>query len=72
MREFSLQEFTRRRQQLMSTMQAGIAVIPTAPEMTRNRDSHYPFRFDSYFYYLTGFKEPEAVLRRFYVRRTVG
>ncbi|HSH86535.1 MAG TPA: aminopeptidase P N-terminal domain-containing protein [Methylophilus sp.] len=62
MREFSLQEFTRRRQQLMSTMQAGIAVIPTAPEVTRNRDSHYPFRFDSYFYYLTGFKEPEAVL----------
>jgi len=57
-----MQEFSRRRQQLMQSMQAGIAVIPTAPEVTRNRDSHYPYRFDSYFYYLTGFKEPEAVL----------
>jgi Xaa-Pro aminopeptidase len=57
-----MQEFSRRRQQLITSMQAGIAVIPTAPEVTRNRDSHYPYRFDSYFYYLTGFKEPEAVL----------
>lgn len=57
-----MQEFSRRRQQLMAGMQAGIAVIPTAPEVIRNRDSHYPYRFDSYFYYLTGFKEPEAVL----------
>ena len=43
-------------------MQRGIAIIPTAPERTRNRDSHYPYRYDSYFYYLTGFTEPEAVL----------
>lgn len=43
-------------------MQAGIAIIPTAPEVVRNRDSHYPYRFDSYFYYLTGFKEPESLL----------
>lgn len=57
-----MHEFSRRRQQLLSTMQAGVAVIPTAPEVTRNRDSHYPYRFDSYFYYLTGFKEPEGVL----------
>ena len=57
-----MQEFSRRRQLLIDSMQAGIAVIPTAPEVTRNRDSHYPYRFDSYFYYLTGFKEPEAVL----------
>jgi Xaa-Pro aminopeptidase len=46
----------------MQTMGAGIAIIPTAPESIRNRDSHYPYRFDSYFYYLTGFKEPESVL----------
>lgn len=43
-------------------MQHGVAIIPTAPERTRNRDSHYPYRFDSYFYYLTGFVEPAAVL----------
>ena len=36
--------------------------VPTAPERVRNRDSHFPYRFDSYFYYLTGFGEPEAVL----------
>ena len=56
------QDFKDRRQQLMQTMGAGIAIIPTAPESIRNRDSHYLYRFDSYFYYLTGFKEPESVL----------
>lgn len=40
----------------------GIAIIPTASEKTRNRDSGFPFRFDSYFYYLTGFTEPNALL----------
>ncbi len=43
-------------------MGEGVAIIPTAPEVIRNRDSHYPYRFDSYFYFLTGFKEPESVL----------
>jgi Xaa-Pro aminopeptidase len=37
-------------------------VLPTAPERVRNRDTHYPFRFDSHFWYLTAFPEPEAVL----------
>ncbi|NBW88158.1 MAG: Xaa-Pro aminopeptidase, partial [Planctomycetia bacterium] len=40
----------------------GVALIPTAPEQARNRDTHYPYRADSYFQYLTGFTEPEAVL----------
>ncbi len=31
-------------------------------ESLRNGDSHYPFRQDSDFWYLTGFDEPEAVL----------
>jgi Xaa-Pro aminopeptidase len=43
-------------------MKSGIAVVPTAPERIRNRDAHYPYRFDSYFHYLTGFTEPESVL----------
>jgi Xaa-Pro aminopeptidase len=43
-------------------MGPGVAIIPTAPERIRNRDTHYPYRFDSHFYYLTGFTEPEAVL----------
>ncbi len=59
---FNSQEFRARRDQLIQQMGEGVAIIPTAPETIRNRDSHYPYRFDSYFYYLTGFKEPEAVL----------
>jgi len=59
---FNLQEFQQRRATLLANMGEGIAIIPTAPEVIRNRDSHYPYRFDSYFYYLTGFKEPEALL----------
>jgi len=46
----------------MAAMGNGVAIIPTANEAVRNRDSHYPYRFDSYFYYLTGFQEPESVL----------
>jgi Xaa-Pro aminopeptidase len=51
-----------RRARLAQAMQGGVAVIPTAPERIRNRDTHYPYRYDSHFYYLTGFPEPEAVL----------
>jgi Xaa-Pro aminopeptidase len=40
----------------------GIALIPTAPERPRNRDSDFLYRHDSYFYYLTGFREPNAWL----------
>ena len=40
----------------------GIALIPTAPERQRNRDSDFLYRHDSYFYYLTGFAEPHAWL----------
>jgi Xaa-Pro aminopeptidase len=39
-----------------------IAIIPTAPERQRNRDSDFLYRHDSYFYYLTGFTEPGATL----------
>jgi Xaa-Pro aminopeptidase len=57
-----LQTYIDRRRRLLSQMQRGIAVIATSPERPRNRDANYPYRFDSYFYYLTGFREPEAVL----------
>ena len=40
----------------------GIALMPTAPERARNRDSDYLYRHDSYFHYLTGFGEPNAFL----------
>ncbi len=54
--------FSQRRARLLETIGEGIAVIPTAPEVARNRDSDFPYRFDSYFHYLTGFGEPQAVL----------
>ena len=53
--------FSRRRTQLAERIGKGVAIVPTAPERTRNRDAHYPYRYDSYFYHLTGFTEPEAV-----------
>lgn len=40
----------------------GIALLPTAREYPRNRDTDFPYRHDSYFYYLTGFDEPESWL----------
>jgi len=54
--------YAKRRTHLLSLMQQGIAIIPTAPEVARNADTHYSYRHDSNFYYLTGFTEPEAVL----------
>ena len=55
--------YAQRRQRLAAQLGDGaVAIIPTAPERTRNRDSEYLFRFDSYFYYLTGFAEPRAWL----------
>ena len=39
-----------------------VAIVPTAPERLRNRDCDFPYRHDSYFYYLTGFAEPNAWL----------
>lgn len=65
---FNPQPFKARRARLAEKMRAlvpsgaSIAIIQTAPEVARNRDAHYDFRPDSYFYYLTGFTEPEAVL----------
>ncbi len=60
-----LAPFRTRRARLLERMQAaggGVAILPTAPERARNRDTHYPYRHDSYFYYLSGFREPEAVV----------
>ena len=54
--------YSTRRSTLLKQLGDGVAVIPTAPERVRNRDSHHPYRFDSYFWYLSGFPEPEAVI----------
>jgi Xaa-Pro aminopeptidase len=60
-----MQPFVHRRERLAQQIRergGGVAVVFTAPEALRNRDSEYPYRWDSYFYYLCGFPEPEAVL----------
>src|SRR5574343_1689986 len=55
--------YAQRRARLVAQLGAGgIAIIPTAPERARNRDSDFLYRHDSYFYYLTGFTEPNAWL----------
>ena len=56
-----IQHYLQRREVLSRRLKDGVAIVPTAPERMRNRDSDYPYRFDSYFYYLTGFGEPESV-----------
>ncbi len=61
----TVSSFAHRRAALLEKMHAqggGVAIIPTAPEVMRNADADYPYRHDSYFYYLTGFPEPEATL----------
>jgi len=49
-------------QHMFTNTGGGIAIISTAPELTRNRDSEFPYRHDSDFFYLTGFEEPGATL----------
>jgi len=56
-------EFARRRKNLMAMMEPNsIAIIPSAHEQLRSRDTEHPFRQDSDFFYLSGFNEPESVL----------
>jgi yecA family protein len=56
-------EFTRRRKQLMRIAgDDAILILPAALERIRSRDTHYPYRQDSDFWYLTGFPEPDAVI----------
>jgi Xaa-Pro aminopeptidase len=54
--------FQKRRERLSRSLEGGIVIVPTAPERARNADTHYDYRWDSGFYYLTGFREPEAVM----------
>lgn len=51
-----------RRKQLADSMGSGVAILRAAPERVRNRDAHHPYRFDSYFHYLSGFPETDAIL----------
>ncbi len=55
--------FIQRRQRVLQQIGSeGVAVLFAAPEQRRSNDTEFPFRQDSYFHYLTGFDEPQAVL----------
>ena len=61
--ELPLEEFITRRKKVFAQMQDNSAfVIFTETEKRRNNDFNYHFRPDSYFWYLTGFAEPESAL----------
>src|SRR4026208_2616408 len=50
-----LQEFMRR------MAPKSVAIIPGAHDTQRSNDTHYRFRQDSDFFYLTGFEEPDSL-----------
>ena len=57
------EEFTERRQKVLAQMQTNSALLLFSEiEKHRNNDCDFPFRQDSYFWYLTGFNEPNAAL----------
>lgn len=59
---FDVKEYQKRRRNLMNQIGSGsVAIIPAAHEVVRSRDTHFAFRQDSDFSYLTGFPEPDAV-----------
>ncbi len=58
----SRNEYAARRARLSQLIgRDAVAIIPGASEVIRSRDTHYRFRQDSDFSYLTGFPEPDAI-----------
>jgi len=56
-------EYSRRRRQLMRMAgEDSIIILLAAPARIRNNDAYYPYRQDSDFLYLTGFREHDAML----------
>lgn len=63
MAELPKEEFGERRTRIFAQMQPNSALLLFSEiEKRRNNDCTYPFRQDSYFWYLTGFNEPNAAL----------
>ena len=58
---FDLAPFVERRRRFAEAVGDALAIIPGSREATRNADTHFEFRQDSDFYFLTGFDEPDAV-----------
>ncbi|OOF81141.1 Xaa-Pro aminopeptidase [Rodentibacter caecimuris] len=63
MLELPQEEFIERRKRVLANMQPNSALLLFSEiEKRRNNDCTFPFRQDSYFWYLTGFNEPNAAL----------
>lgn len=63
MTKIALSEYQTRRSAILAKMQPNsVCVIGSAQLVTRSNDTEYVFRQDSYFWYLTGFDEPDSVL----------
>jgi Xaa-Pro aminopeptidase len=56
-------EYKSRRKDLMAVMEPNsIAVIAAAPHRLRSKDTHFPYKQDTTFSYLSGFPEAHAVI----------
>src|SRR5690554_4920144 len=56
-------EFAKRRKLLMEiTGEGSVVIVRSATAKVRNNDAFYPYRQDSDFLYLSGFKEPDAMI----------
>lgn len=63
MEHLPVEVFIKRRRALMDSLpDKALLLVPSATLATRSRDTEYPFRQDSDFWYLTGFNEPDAFL----------
>lgn len=58
---FDLSPFVDRRRRFAEAIGDSLAIVPGAREALRNADTHFEFRQDSDFFFLTGFDEPDAV-----------
>jgi len=62
MKKLDGSEYLKRRQSLIQRLGDNSAIVlASGREKIRNADTHFPFRVDSDFYYVTGFDEPDAI-----------
>jgi len=56
-----LEVYSERRRQIRELLpEGGAMLLPTHSELIRSNTTHFPFRPNSDFYYVTGFSEPDA------------
>src|SRR6056300_2059134 len=54
--------YKQRRKQLTAFLDGGIAIVRNSSDQIRSNDTHYSYRSNSYFHYLSGFPESESIL----------